>query len=125
MNKIFISGNLCKELEVSYTKTSNLKVGKFTIAIRRDKDNADFIQCIAYGKTCEFMEKYCHEKGQKATVIGRIQTRHYTDKDSKEVYVTEVIVDEIEPVFSKKESITNQEAVNNTSTTSQQVTDDR
>lgn len=103
MNKVIILGNMCKDLEVSYTKTNNIKVGKFTLAVRRDKENTDFIQCIAYGKTVELMEKYCHEKGKKLGVIGRIQTGSYIDKDTKKVYTTDIVVEELDIIWDKKE----------------------
>ena len=104
MNKAIISGNMCKDLEVTYTKTNNVKVGKFTLAVRRDKDNTDFIHCVAYGKTVELMEKYCYEKGKKIGVVGRIETGNYIDKDSKKVYTTDVIVEEVDFAESKKET---------------------
>jgi single-strand DNA-binding protein len=92
MNKAFLKGRLTKDPEVRYTQNNTLVV-TFTIAVnRREKDKADFINCIAWGKTGEFVSKY-FKKGQEILAVGRIQTRDY-EKDGHKVYVTEVIVDE-------------------------------
>jgi single-strand DNA-binding protein len=94
MNKAFLKGRLTKDPEVRYTQNNTL-VATFTIAVnRREKDKADFINCIAWGKTGEFVSKY-FKKGQEILAVGRIQVRDY-DKDGHKVYVTEVIVEEVE-----------------------------
>lgn len=104
MNKVIFLGRLTKDVEVRYTQTSNTLVATFTIAVNRrmEKDKADFFNCVAYGKTGEFISKY-FKKGQQILLVGRLQTRHYTDKDSKEVYVTETFVDEVYFVGNKEE----------------------
>jgi single-strand DNA-binding protein len=94
MNKAFLKGRLTKDPEVRYTQNNTL-VATFTIAVnRREKDKADFINCVAWGKTGEFVSKY-FKKGQEILAVGRIQVRDY-DKDGHKVYVTEVIVEEVE-----------------------------
>lgn len=99
MNKAFLKGRLTRDPEVRYTQNNTL-VATFTIAVnRKEKDKADFINCIAWGKTGEFVSKY-FKKGQEILAVGRIQVRDY-DKDGKKVYVTEVIVEEVEFCGSK------------------------
>jgi single-strand DNA-binding protein len=79
---------------------------KFTLAVDRkykkegEQQTADFINCIAFGKTAEFIERYLHQ-GTKIAVIGRIQTGSYTNKDGQKVYTTDVVVEEYEFAESK------------------------
>lgn len=102
MNKTQLIGRLTKDVVLRRT-TSDKSVASFTLAVnRRSKDDgADFISCIAWNKTAETLAKYVH-KGDRIGVCGRIQTRGYKDKDGKSVYVTEVVVDEVEFLESKK-----------------------
>lgn len=105
MNKVILVGRLVRDPNVRYTAGSNaLCVARYTLAVDRafkTKDNvtADFIQCVAFGKNGEFVEKYL-KKGMKIGVIGRITTGSY-DKDGQKVYTTEVTVEEHEFVESK------------------------
>lgn len=104
MNKAIIIGRLTKDTEIKQT-SNNSKLCSFTVAVDRkfkDKDGnkqADFINCLAWGKTAEFIDKY-FSKGNRIGIVGSIQTRSYTDKDGKTVYVTEIVVDEAEFVES-------------------------
>lgn len=77
-------------------------VSRFTVAIDRKykKDEADFISCVAFGKTAEWMEKYTH-KGMKLEIEGRIQTGSY-EKDGKKVYTTDIICETVNFAESKK-----------------------
>lgn len=101
MNKVILMGNLCRDIDVRYTQVNNTMAGTTTIAVKRNIKNkegqyeSDFISLILWGKTCEFASKY-FKKGSKALVEGRIQTRNYDDKDGKRVYITEVVVENIE-----------------------------
>lgn len=80
----------------------------FTIAINRkfrnqdDEYEADFINCVAFNKTAELIGEYI-KKGDLLGVEGRVQTRTYTNKDDRTVYVTEVIVDQITFAAARKE----------------------
>jgi len=67
---------------------------------REGEQNADFINCIAFGKMGDFAEKYLH-KGTKIAIIGRIQTSSYTNREGNKTYATDVIVEEHEFVESK------------------------
>ena len=95
MNKVVLTGRLCRETELRTLPTGSITTD-FTIAVdRRKKDaGADFIQCVAWGKTAEMLNQYVH-KGEKVGVVGRLQVREYV-KDGNKRYVTEVVAEEIE-----------------------------
>ena len=102
MNRVALTGRVTKDIE-SRMSQSGKEVARFTMAVNRRKkeDGADFISCVAFGKTAEVMAKYV-KKGTQIGITGRIQTGSY-DKDGKNVYTTDVIVDEMEFLESKKE----------------------
>ena len=107
MNKVILCGRLTKDVEARYSTqgADNLCIARYTLAVdRKDREqNADFINCVAFGKSGEFAEKYLH-KGMKILVVGRIQTGSYKNNEGKMVYTTDVVVEEHEFVESKKES---------------------
>lgn len=110
MNKVVLMGRLVREPEVRYSSGANgsTAVARYTLAVDRKfkqegQPNADFINCIAFGKLGEFAEKYLH-KGVKIAVTGRIQTGSYTNKDGQKVYTTDVVVEEQEFCESKSQS---------------------
>ncbi len=111
MNKLLINGRLTKDPEVRYGGSENSAVAKFTLASERKfkKDgaqNADFIPCVAFGKTAEFVEKY-GRKGGKFIVEGRMSSGSYINKNGATVYTLECAVDSIEfDESSKKEKST-------------------
>ena len=97
MNKVVLIGRLTKDPEVRWGQTAegNFAIGRYTLAVdRKGKDaGTDFINCVAFGKSGEFAEKYLR-KGMKIAVEGRIQTGNYTDKETgKKVYTTDIIVE--------------------------------
>ena len=106
MNKAILSGRLTRDPNLK-TTSSQISVATFTLAVdRKFKDNngerkADFIPCVAWRNTADLVGKYC-TKGTKLIVEGEIQTRTYDDKDGKKVYVTEIVVDNIEFAESKR-----------------------
>lgn len=106
MNKVILMGRLTRDPEVRYSQgEKSTAVARYTLAVdrkfKRDgEQNADFINCIAFGKAGEFVEKYLH-KGTKIAVTGRIQTGSYTNKDGQKVYTTDVVVEEQEFAESK------------------------
>lgn len=104
MNKVILMGRLVRDPEVRYTQDGKA-VGKFTLAVNRayKKDEADFINCVAFGKSAEFAEKYLN-KGTKIALDGRWQTGSYTNKDGQKVYTNDCIVDNMEFAESKKEA---------------------
>ena len=98
MNKVILKGNLTKDVEMQ-TTTSGINVAKFTIAVQRKFANADgeretdFINCVAWRNTAEFINKYFN-KGSQILVCGSIQTRTYDAQDGTKRYVTEAVIDE-------------------------------
>lgn len=109
MNRVILMGRMTKDPTVRYSESNpEMAIGRFFLAVdrRRTKDGnqeADFISCVAFGKTAEFLQKYCH-KGTKLVIAGRIQTGSYTDQDGRKVYTTDVVVDETEFAESKKDT---------------------
>lgn len=103
MNKVVLMGRLTKDPETRYTQNDKA-VCSFTIAVNRrfKKDEADFINCVAWDKTAEFINTY-FVKGAMIAVTGRIQTRNYEGNDGKKVYVTEVVVEEAYFTGSKQD----------------------
>ena len=106
MNKVILQGRLTRDPEVKYsTGEKATAIASFSMAVDRrfkkdGEQNADFINCKAFGKTAETVEKYV-QKGVKITVCGRIQTGSYTNKDGVKVYTTDVIVEEFDFCESK------------------------
>ena len=109
MNKVILVGRLTRDPEVRYSSGEiQTAVARDTLAVERrfkrnNEPTADFIQCVVFGKSAEFAEKYFRQ-GMRISVSGRIQTGSYTNKDGIRVYTTEVIVEEQEFAESKSES---------------------
>lgn len=103
MNQVILCGRLTKNPTVSYSQ--DMCIAKYTLAIDRMKKGSgtDFINCVAFGKTGEFAEKYLRQ-GMKMLVHGRMQTGSYKDKEGRTIYTTDVVVDEHEFVEKKEES---------------------
>ena len=108
MNKVILMGRLTKDVEMRQTP-NGIAVARFAIAVNRRFKNAngeydvDFINCIAWRKTGEFISRY-FQKGSMIAVVGSIQTRSWDGNDGKKQYATEVIVDEAYFTGSKSES---------------------
>ena len=110
MNKVEVVGRLTRDPEVRYSTGENATcIARFSVAVNRRFKNsdgnydADFINCIAFGKSGEFIEKY-YKKGMAIGISGRIQTGSYTNKDGIKIYTTDVVVEESEFVESKNAS---------------------
>ena len=99
MNKVILIGRITKDVECKKT-TNETSVAQFTIAVNRPVANAngdkeaDFINCVVYGKLAENVSKYVG-KGSQVGVDGRIQVRKYTAQDGSTRYVTEVICNNV------------------------------
>ena len=115
MNKVILMGRLTRDPEVRYSQGENaLAIARYTLAVDRrnfrnngnDEQTADFINCVAFGKSGEFIERYGH-KGTKFVVEGRIQTGSYTNKDGQRVYTTDVVAENVEFAESKNASAGN------------------
>lgn len=102
MNKVFLIGRLTKDVELRVTQTGK-PVASFSIAVdkRNRNDGADFFECVAWNGTAEAMERYVH-KGSKVSIVGRLQTRNFTNRDGVKVYVTEVVAEEVEFLDPRK-----------------------
>ena len=109
MNKVILMGRLTRDPEVRYSQGDTpTAIARYTLAVdrraRKDGEaSADFISCVAFGKSAEFAEKYLH-KGTKLVITGRIQSGSYTNKDGQKVYTTDVVVEECEFAESKNAS---------------------
>ena len=112
MNKVILMGRLTRDPDVRYSDQSSA-VARFTLAVDRrfkrdgDQQTADFISCVAFGKTGEFIERYCHQ-GTKLVVEGRIQTGSYTNRDGNKVYTTDVVAENVEFAESKAAAVNNE-----------------
>lgn len=109
MNKVILIGRLTRDPEVRYTQGNEpMCIARYSLAVERrfkreGEQDADFINCVAFGRNGEFAEKYLH-KGMKIAATGRIQTGSYTNKDNQKVYTTDVVVEEHEFCESKGNS---------------------
>lgn len=110
MNKVILMGRLTRDPEVRYSQGENATaIARYTLAVDRrfnrngEENTADFINCVAFGKSGEFAEKYLN-KGIKVVVTGRIQTGSYTNRDGVKVYTTDIVVEDQEFAESKKNS---------------------
>ncbi|MCI1305389.1 MAG: single-stranded DNA-binding protein [Lachnospiraceae bacterium] len=112
MNKVILMGRLTRDPDIRYSQGENgTQVARYTLAVDRrfrrqgndGQQSADFISCVAFGKSAEFAERYFH-KGIKIIVTGRLQTGSYTNRDGARVYTTDVVVEDQEFAESKSVS---------------------
>lgn len=102
-NKVILGGRLTATPELRQT-TNAIFVASFTIAIsRKGSDQTDFIDCMAWRGTAEFITKY-FQKGSSICVVGSLQKQEWTDKDGNKRYTVRVVVDEANFVDSKREA---------------------
>lgn len=110
INKFIGNGRVTKDIELKQT-SNGISAANFTLAITRNFKNtngeyeSDFLQCIAFRGTAELLSKYV-KKGDAIGVEGSVRTRNYKDKDNKTVYVTEIVVDNIDFLQQKKKEET-------------------
>lgn len=111
MNKWIGIGRLVRDPEVRYSQGGNgesMAIARYSLAVNRrykraGEPEADFVNCVCFGKSAEFVEKY-FRKGTKVAVAGAIRTGNYTNKDGQKVYTTDVVIDEQEFAESKSSS---------------------
>ena len=110
MNKVILIGRLTRNADIRWSQGQDQKaIARFTMAVDRkvtknndpNQQTADFIGCVAFGKTAEFLEKYGNQ-GTKFAIEGRIQTGSYTNKEGQKVYTTDVVVESLEFAESKR-----------------------
>lgn len=116
MNKAIISGNLGQDPTITYSTGENARaIARFSVACQRKFKNAegkydtDWISCVCFGSSAEFVEKYFH-KGDRIELSGRIQTGSYTNKDGVKVYTTDIVAEEVGFGGSKSDSNNNASA---------------
>ncbi|WP_071026023.1 single-stranded DNA-binding protein [Peptoniphilus raoultii] len=115
MNKAILIGRLTRDIDLKYTQ-GGMAIGRFTLAINRkmtrekkqeaernNQPTADFIGCIAFGKTAETLSNYVG-KGNQIGIEGHIQTGSYENKEGQRVYTTDVIVDGFTFIDSKNKN---------------------
>nr|DAF67012.1 MAG TPA: Single strand binding protein [Caudoviricetes sp.] len=116
LNRALLVGRLTRDPELRRTG-SGKAVTSFNLAVERnfksDDQEADFINCVCWGKIAENTERYC-SKGSMISVEGRIQTRNYDNSQGQKVYVTEVIADSVQFIQTNRN--------NNTATAAQAQT---
>ena len=124
MNKVIIIGRFTRDPEIKYSTGENATAtARFSLAVNRRFKNkegnydADFMNCVAFGKTAEFIEKY-FTKGMAIGITGRIQTGSYTNKEGQKVYTTDVVVEETEFVESKNKGASDNVPNNNANSNS-------
>ena len=124
MNKVIIIGRFTRDPEIKYTTGENATAtARFSLAVNRRFKNkegnydADFINCVAFGKTAEFIEKY-FTKGMAIGITGRIQTGSYTNKEGQKIYTTDIVVEETEFVESKNKGTSDNVPNNNANSNS-------
>lgn len=109
LNKVIVMGRLVRDPELRRTN-SGTAVASFTIACDRDfksdggEREADFIECVAWRNTAEFVSKY-FTKGRMAVVSGRLQTRNWTDKEGNKRKATEIVAESVYFGDSKREEL--------------------
>ena len=107
LNKVVLAGRLTADVELKQTP-SGVSVCSFTLAINRkyskeSEQQADYISCVAWRNTAEFISKY-FKKGSALCIVGNIQTRRWTDSNNQKRYATEVVIDEAMFVDGKNDS---------------------
>jgi single-strand DNA-binding protein len=104
-NKVILMGNLTRDPEIRYTQ-SGKSVTKFSLAVNNpyNKDEVLFIDCVAWGKLAETCNTYL-QKGQPTLVEGRLSIRSYEDKNGNKQRSTEVTLDSMQMLGSKKDKV--------------------
>lgn len=108
MNKVILIGRLTRDPEMRYSTNNNTAVARYTLAVNRQfkqegGQEADFLPCVAFGKTAEFAEKYLF-KGIRVAIEGKIQTGNYTNREGQKVYTTEIAVERQEFLEKKADN---------------------
>ena len=108
MNRITLSGRLCNDLDIRATADGK-SVARFNFAVNRrfKKEGgaeADFFQCVSFGKTAEVLEKCNVKKGTKLIVWGEMQNNDYTDEGGVKHYRMQVFIEGFEFCESKGKS---------------------
>lgn len=119
MNSVSLMGRLTRDAELRYASNTEMAILRFNVAVdrrlskekRQEAENnnqptADFVNCIAFGKTAEVIGQYFH-KGNRIAITGHIQTGSYENQQGQRIYTTDVVVDSFDFVESNSSSKTN------------------
>lgn len=113
MNKITLIGRMTKDIEIRYTQNQK-EVGNFDLAVDRNyrssngEHDTDFFKCIAWGNLAKIIKTYT-SRGSQIAIEGRVENRKYQANDGTNRYVTEVVVEEIQLLDSKKNYATTEQ----------------
>lgn len=105
MNKTILQGRLTRDPEMRYTQ-GGIAVASFTLAVNRrytkqgEERQADFFNITTWNKTAEFATNYL-KKGQQVSIIGRLQNRSWEDNQGQKKYATDIIAEEVYPIWNK------------------------
>lgn len=121
MNRVIQLGRLTKDVELNYAAGSGTAIARFSIAVprARKRDEADFHNCVAFGKTAETISTY-YKKGQRILIEGELRSGSYDAKDGTKRYTSDIIVNRFEFVDSAKQNndltgdIINEDPLNDT-----------
>ena len=104
MNKVILIGRLTKDPELNFAAGSGTAVCRFGLAVTRPfkKDETDFINCVAFGKTGETIAQYL-TKGRQLAIVGNIRTGSYDAKDGTKRYTTDAVVESFEFIGQGKQ----------------------
>lgn len=108
LNRVVLIGRITRDVDMKMT-SSQIAVTNFTLAVNRNytaadgEKPADFINCVAWRNQAEFMNKYVR-KGNLLGLEGQIQTRNYENQDGQRVYITEVVVDNVQLLERNEQS---------------------
>ena len=113
MNRVILMGRLTRDPEVRYAQGTNgcTAIARFSLAVPRKfkqegQPDCDFINCVCFGKTAGFVEKWCRQ-GIKLLIEGHWQTGNYTNKDGQKVYTNDCYVEQCE--FAESKNISQQQ----------------
>ena len=119
MNNVSLMGRLTRDPEVRYSANTQLANARFSVAVDRrlskekrmeaennNQPTADFINCVAFGRTAEVIGQYFH-KGNRIAITGHIQTGSYENQQGQRVYTTDVVVDSFDFIESNSDSSAN------------------
>lgn len=118
MNVVVLMGCLTRNPDIRYTEgLEQTMIARYTLAVDRKyskngQQSADFISCVAFGKSAEFAEKYFHQ-GTKIVVRGRIQTGSYTNRQGQKMYTSDVVIEEQDFAGGKKNDSSQEEQMRN------------
>ena len=125
MNNVSLMGRLTRDPEVRYSANTQLANARFSVAVDRrlskekrmeaennNQPTADFINCVAFGRTAEVIGQY-FRKGNRIAITGHIQTGSYENQQGQRIYTTDVIVDQLDFVESSKNNSKNEDNFNN------------